>query len=71
MPADAWSVQIVRGHPSEEEVAAVVAVLLARARSNGDGGTSRPVSRWASSARPRADVLPRGGGAWRASALPR
>ncbi|QKG25048.1 acyl-CoA carboxylase subunit epsilon [Actinomadura verrucosospora] len=71
--------QVVRGDPSPEEVAALVAVLTARARAAAaarDGaGEARP-SRWADRTRlVRATVsgglAPRGPGAWRASGLPR
>ncbi|WP_121433680.1 acyl-CoA carboxylase subunit epsilon [Actinomadura pelletieri] len=72
--------QVVRGDPGPEEIAALVAVLTARARAaaaarNAANRASRP-SRWADRTRlvratgadgPR----PRGPGAWRASALPR
>ncbi|GAA1542291.1 hypothetical protein GCM10009678_25980 [Actinomadura kijaniata] len=71
--------QIVRGDPTPEEVAALVAVLTARARTAAaarSAGEPGPVSRWADRSRglrgPVAEgVPPRGTGAWRASALPR
>ncbi|MFC4910565.1 acyl-CoA carboxylase subunit epsilon [Actinomadura gamaensis] len=68
--------RVVRGEPSAEEVAALVAVLTARAqaaaaaRDGSSGG--RPPSRWADRSRltrTPAPVRP-GPGAWRASALP-
>ncbi|GGT97170.1 MULTISPECIES: acyl-CoA carboxylase subunit epsilon [Actinomadura] len=71
--------QIVRGDPGPEEIAALVAVLTARARAaaaaRDGGGPARP-SRWSDRARlvraaPADDLRPRGAGAWRASALPR
>lgn len=75
--------QIVRGDPGPEEIAALVAVLTARAaaaaaaRDGGaaDAGKARP-SRWADRSRLvrgtfAGDLEPRGPGAWRASALPR
>ncbi|MEV5825025.1 acyl-CoA carboxylase subunit epsilon [Spirillospora sp. NPDC052242] len=71
--------QVVRGDPTPEEVAALVAVLTARAAAAAaarDGrGPARP-SRWADRSRlvrgaAGTAVPPRGPGAWRASALPR
>ncbi|TDE22030.1 acyl-CoA carboxylase subunit epsilon [Actinomadura sp. 6K520] len=75
--------QIVRGDPGPAEIAALVAVLTARARAaaaarDGGGpgaGGARP-SRWSDRSRlvraaPAHDLRPRGAGAWRASALPR
>jgi hypothetical protein len=71
--------KIVQGDPSPEEVAALVAVLTARARAHAAaaaGGGERRVSRWADRSRmlrgPVAEgQRPRGAGAWRASGLPR
>jgi len=60
------------GNPSAEQIAAVVAVLSARARAAA-AATSGETSRYGWSARSRlvrAPVL-RGPGGWRASALPR
>ncbi|MER6814713.1 acyl-CoA carboxylase subunit epsilon [Actinomadura nitritigenes] len=70
--------QVVRGDPSPEEVAALVAVLTARARAAAaarDGGEPR-TSRWADRTRlvratAAGGLRPRGPGAWRASGLPR
>ncbi|MER7543670.1 acyl-CoA carboxylase subunit epsilon [Actinomadura sp.] len=71
--------RIVRGDATPEEIAALVAVLTARARAAAaarDGaGAARP-SRWADRSRLvrgtfAGDPGPRGPGAWRASALPR
>lgn len=70
--------RIVRGDPSAEEVAALVAVLTARAqaaasarRDGASGGA--PASRWADRSRLTRTPVPArpGPGAWRASALPR
>jgi hypothetical protein len=63
------TVQVVRGEPSAEELAALVVVLSA---TGGDGASPRPPARslWASGARSRTAPLP-GAGAWRASGLPR
>ncbi|WP_395110878.1 acyl-CoA carboxylase epsilon subunit [Actinomadura sp. SCN-SB] len=70
--------QVVRGDATPEEIAAVVAVLAARARAARarDGAGPRPVSRWADRERlVRSSVSevvrPRGDGAWRAGAFPR
>ena len=71
--------QVVRGDPSPQEVAALVAVLTARARAAAaarDGAPERAPSRWADRSRlvrgaVAEGVRPRGPGAWRAGALPR
>ncbi|MBO2452040.1 acyl-CoA carboxylase subunit epsilon [Actinomadura barringtoniae] len=73
--------QIVRGEPTAEEVAALVAVLTARAQAAAAArqaaeGAGRKVSRWSDRSRSlRGPVVegvrPRGPGAWRASGLPR
>ncbi|TDC96125.1 acyl-CoA carboxylase subunit epsilon [Actinomadura sp. 7K507] len=71
--------QIVRGDPGPEEIAALVAVLTARAQAaaaaRDGGGPARP-SRWADRSRLvrstfAGELRPRGAGAWRASGLPR
>jgi hypothetical protein len=63
--------RIVKGEPDEQELAAVVAVLLARAGERPAAPAPEPVSRWRESARPAAaGALARGPGAWRASAWP-
>ncbi|MEV5569192.1 acyl-CoA carboxylase subunit epsilon [Spirillospora sp. NPDC052269] len=67
--------RIVRGDPSAEEVAALVAVLTARAQAAAaarDDAPGGPVSHWADRSRlTRTPPPPRPGpGAWRASALP-
>jgi hypothetical protein len=61
-------IRILRGSPTDEELAALVAVLVSRSTPATTGG-SVPVSWWAQSARPAAAL--RGAGAWRVSALPR
>ncbi|MEU8309000.1 acyl-CoA carboxylase subunit epsilon [Actinomadura sp. NPDC048955] len=71
--------RIVRGDPGPEEVAALVAVLTARAGAAAaarDGAAPPPPSRWADRSRLVRTTLagaprPRGPGAWRASGLPR
>jgi hypothetical protein len=63
---------VVRGEASEEEVAALTAVVAAIAGQVSAGAPApRPVSQWASRARlvPGTDLAALGG--WRASALPR
>ncbi|WP_433328977.1 acyl-CoA carboxylase subunit epsilon [Spirillospora sp. CA-294931] len=78
MPDNTPFLQVVRGDATPEEVAALVAVITARARAAAsrtrDGEPE--ISRWAERSRslrgPVAEgVRPRGPGAWRASALPR
>jgi Acyl-CoA carboxylase epsilon subunit len=80
MPDVGPFLQIVRGEPTPDEIAALVAVLTARARAaamaRAAEGESRTVSRWSDRSRgmrgPAGDGLrPRGPGAWRASGLPR
>jgi hypothetical protein len=64
--------RVVRGTPSEEELAAVV-VVLAALRATDAGPARRPggTDRWSDpAARMRAPLHP-GPGAWRASAWPR
>ncbi|MQY07320.1 acyl-CoA carboxylase epsilon subunit [Actinomadura macrotermitis] len=70
--------QIVRGDPGPEEIAALVAVLAARAQgaAAGRGAGTRRASRWADRSRlVRGAVAeaprPSGPGAWRASGYPR
>ncbi|MCW2903590.1 MAG: hypothetical protein JWO67_5855 [Streptosporangiaceae bacterium] len=64
--------QVVRGEPTAEEVAALVAVLTARSRAARRDGR-RPVRRtsvWADRSRQVRAPLTPGPGAWRASAFP-
>jgi hypothetical protein len=63
--------RVIRGEPTPEEVAALVAVLVPRLRAAAApaGPTARP-SRWRASAGPASAQRP-GPDAWRASALPR
>jgi hypothetical protein len=67
---------LLKRFATPEEVAALVAVLTARAQAAAAAGEEPRVSRWAERSRmmrtPVSDrLLPRGPGAWRASALPR
>jgi len=64
--------RVVRGNPTPEEIAALVAALTARvdaARRRAPAGG--PPSAWADRARGLRTTLPRGPDAWRASGLPR
>ncbi|SEG90776.1 Acyl-CoA carboxylase epsilon subunit [Thermomonospora echinospora] len=65
--------QVVRGDATPEEIAALVAVLSARAAaaSAAAGGGTRRTSAWADRSRMVRTPLPHGPGAWRHSALPR
>ena len=74
--ADRPVLSIVRGQPTEAELAAVVAVLAVRARAAaalasvpGPAGASR--STWSDRSRQLREPIAPGRGAWRASALPR
>jgi len=68
---DRLFLRIVRGEPTAEELAALVAVLAARAAAAGAAAARpRPRSAWAEpAARLRAPLAP-GPAAWRRSALP-
>jgi hypothetical protein len=62
--------RVVRGDPTAEEIAALVAVLTARARATGSASPERRRSAWADPSRRLRRPLPHGPGAWRSSALP-
>ncbi|MEV0404820.1 acyl-CoA carboxylase subunit epsilon [Actinoallomurus sp. NPDC050550] len=64
--------QVVRGDASPEEIAALVAVLTARARAAEAAGATPPPRRsaWADRSRQLRRPLPHGPGAWRTSTLP-
>jgi hypothetical protein len=63
---------VVRGNPSAEEIAALVAVLTARPGLPSAGEPAgRPRNKWSAKSRLLREPLPRGPGGWRASALPR
>ncbi len=64
---------LVKGDATEEEVAALVAVLqgLASAASAQATSEPEPASSWAAPARTLRATPPAGPGGWRASALPR
>ena len=61
--------QVVRGDPTPEEIAALVAVLTARAQATARATPPRR-SAWSDRSRRLRRPLSRGPGAWRASALP-
>lgn len=63
-------VRIVKGRPTDDELAAVVAVLSAKAAAADQPAPARP-STWAAYWRTVRAPLAPGQGAWRASALPR
>ncbi|MFW6204053.1 MAG: acyl-CoA carboxylase subunit epsilon [Actinomycetota bacterium] len=64
-------VRVVKGDPTPEELAALVAVISAKAAEAGGAETERP-STWAAYWRTvRTAPLRPGPGAWRASGLPR
>jgi hypothetical protein len=73
-PVEAAALKIVRGEPTPEELAALVAVLAARS-SAGGGEPEAPsvVSGWTDRARYVRSGRPGfgAGGGWRAAALPR
>jgi Acyl-CoA carboxylase epsilon subunit len=63
---------VVRGNPSAEQIAALVAVLAARTGPPSAAEVAgRPGSAWSAKSRLLREPLPRGEGGWRASALPR
>ncbi|MGI8612477.1 MAG: acyl-CoA carboxylase epsilon subunit [Nocardioidaceae bacterium] len=65
--------RLVRGRPTDEEVAALVAVVAARARgpSSAAPAPARAGSRWAAQERAVRQPLRRRPGGWRAATLPR
>jgi hypothetical protein len=62
--------RVVKGEPTAEELAALVAVVSAKAAEAGNAESERPTS-WAAYWRSVRAPLQPGPGAWRASALPR
>ncbi|MBJ7359461.1 acyl-CoA carboxylase epsilon subunit [Nocardioides sp.] len=68
-PAPQPFLRVVKGDPTEEELAALVAVLAA---AGGSGETPRTAPpNWAAHHRKVRVTLPHGPGGWRSSALPR
>jgi hypothetical protein len=65
-------VAIVKGNPTEQEIAALVAVVFGRAAPVSSPGAPPAIrSEWSARSRLLRPPLHRGSGAWRASALPR
>jgi hypothetical protein len=68
-PVDPPLLRIVRGDPTPEELAALVAVLASASGGDQDAGPATPVAQWAPPARlMRPAVAPTG---WWESSLPR
>jgi len=68
-PSPVW---VIGGNPSEEELAAVVAVLSARSpRTQAQNHSDPAGSGWSAYWRAVRAPLPRGSDAWRASVRPR
>ena len=72
-PGSPPALAIVAGNPSAEQIAAVVAVLSARATSAGPAASRGESGRseWSARYRLLREPLVRAPGGWRASALPR
>jgi hypothetical protein len=60
---------VLRGEPTPDELAALLAVLASRPQAR-RSGTRRPASLWSSRSRKLRVPLFPGPGAWRASGLP-
>lgn len=67
------ALRILVGDPTDEEVAALLAVLSARAAASAGAPTppATPASRWAAHWRAAATAPPAGADGWRTSGLPR
>ncbi|HEU5043760.1 MAG TPA: acyl-CoA carboxylase subunit epsilon [Nocardioidaceae bacterium] len=63
--------RILKGDPTAEEIAALVAVLQATAAAGAPPPRRRPVSEWAAPHRRLSTTFPSGPSGWRASAMPR
>ncbi len=63
------ALRVVRGDPTPEELAALVAVL--GAMGGDEAPAPRPASVWAAPARRHREPHRHGAGGWRASSLPR
>ena len=62
--------RIVKGNPSDEEVAALVAVVATLGAAE-ESGSAKPKSAWSDRRALVRESLPHGPGAWRASGMPR
>ena len=62
---------LIRGEATDEEVAAVTAVVTALTAAHPAVAPTPPVSQWASRARAVRPTVQAGPGGWRASSLPR
>ena len=71
--ASVATMSVVRGQPTPEEVAALVAVIAGRAASATESSrrASAPMSGWTDRSRYVRGRLPHAPGGWRASTLPR
>jgi|HubBroStandDraft_1064217.scaffolds.fasta_scaffold1219840_1 hypothetical protein len=71
-PSTPVFLSVLRGQPTDTELAVVVAVLAARGASAAAQSTSPPASRseWANKARLLRRPIPHGPGAWHLSQLP-
>jgi hypothetical protein len=67
-PIPSPAFRVVRGHPTEAEVAALLVVLSARAAPEPTAAAPKTASGWASYARAIRAPLQPGPGAWQASA---
>ena len=63
--------RVVRGDPTPEELAALVAVLAARGSEAASAPSPRAGGGWSDHARGMRTALPHGPGRWRSAALPR
>jgi hypothetical protein len=73
-PEDRPHLRIVKGDPTAEELAALVAVLQVAASGSPAAAPRRPVSEWAAAHRKLRTTFPSGPSGpsgWRASAMPR
>ncbi|HEY9474522.1 MAG TPA: acyl-CoA carboxylase subunit epsilon [Mycobacteriales bacterium] len=70
-PEDTPTLRVVRGEPTAEELAALVAVFTAVAVSRPGSGPRQDRTGWSDRASSLGAPVYPGPGAWRASALPR
>jgi len=69
-PVETPLLRILTPDATDEEVAALVAVVSAMAAAGAEERTARPTSVWSAPARRVRTTLRHGSGAWRASGLP-